>query len=56
MLGWALNLGFAGSGTPDAPTVPTATKVAYVQKTSPASWGTRWRTTAWIRLRPSWAV
>ena len=52
MLAWVLNVDFAGSGVPDEPTVPTVPWVARMQRTSPASWGERWRTTAWIRLRP----
>ena len=56
MLALLMNLGFAGSGVPDAPTVPTAARTVYVQRTSPASFATKWRTVGWIRLRPAWAV
>lgn len=52
---WLMNLGLAGSSGAAPPDVAPNTELR-VARSSPAAWSTKWRTTGWIRLRPSWAV
>lgn len=54
MLAALMNLGFAGSEAAAGAAAPM-TAVAPMARTSPDAWGTRWRTTAWLRLRPAGA-